>query len=348
MHTQDMAGPGYPIDARRRMISRRAFLIGLGLTGFVKPASTAAQSPGRMARVGYISNVPSNDVLAGVWRKAFVDGLREHGWVEDQNVIIERRYAEPRNESSRAAVDELIRLGVDVIVVSSTLTALAAKQATTKIPIVVTVPADPVATGLVSSLARPGGNVTGLSFVGTELAGKQVELLNEAVPGLRRIAVLANPGNASHAPRTKEIAEVAQTLKLQSDVVQASTPAAIREAFAAMAKRRPGAAIVLSDPLFFRESQSLVRIAAEQRLPVMYALREVVAAGGLMSYGASFSELFRRAAAYVDKILEGTLPSDLPVEQASKFELVININTAKALGLTIPQALLVRADEVIR
>ena len=336
------------MSAAGLVIPRRAFLIGLGLTGFVVPGPTRAQPPGKLPRVGYISNVPSGSLFADVWRQAFVDGLREHGWVENQNVVIERRYAEVRTEASQAAVEELLRLAVDVIVVSSTLTALVAKHATTKVPIVVTVPADPVATGLVASLARPGGNVTGLSFVGTELAGKQVELLNEAVPGLRRIVVLANPGNASHAPRTKEIAEVARTLKLQSDVVEASTPEAIRAAFAAMAKRRPGAAIVLSDPVIFREAQSLVRIAAEQRLPVMYALREVVAAGGLMSYGASFSDLFRRAATYVDKILKGASPSDLPVEQASKFELVINLSTAKALGLTIPQALLVRADEVIR
>jgi len=330
------------------MIRRRAFLIGLGLTGFVVPSPTRAQAPGKLARVGYISTLPEGFLLADTWRKAFVDGLRERGWVENQNVVIERRYAEVRTEAAQVAVAELLRLNVDVIVVSSTLTALVAKKATTKVPIVVTVPADPVATGLVASLAKPGGNVTGLSFVGTELAGKQVELLNEAVPGLRRVAVLANPGNASHAPRTKEILEVARTLKLQSDVVDAATPAAIRDAFTAMAKRRPGAAIVLSDPLFFREAQNLVRIAAEQRLPVMYALREIVAAGGLMSYGANFSDLFRRGAAYVDKILKGASPSDLPVEQASKFELVINLNTAKALGLTLPQALLVRADEVIR
>jgi putative ABC transport system substrate-binding protein len=233
-------------------------------------------------------------------------------------------------------------------VVSSTLTALAAKQATSVVPIVVTVPADPVATGLVASLARPGGNVTGLSFVGTELAGKQVELLKEAVPGLGRVAVLANPGNASHVLRTKEIAEVARALKIQSDVVEASTPRGVQEAFAAMAKRRPGAAIVLADPLFFREAHTLVRLAAEQRLPVMYGLREAVVSGGLISYGASFSDLFRRAATYVDKILRGASPSELPVEQASKFELVINLKTAKALGLTIPQALLTRADEVIQ
>ena len=329
-------------------IDRRTFLIGVGLTALAAPTVACAQPAGRVARVGYISSVPGSSPLPELWRKAFVDGLREHGWVETQNLVIERRYAELRTEAALAVVEELVRLHVDVLVVSSTLTALAAKQATSVVPIVVTVPADPVATGLVASLARPGGNVTGLSFVGTELAGKQVELLKEAVPGLGRVAVLANPGNASHLLRTKEIAEVARALKIQSDVVEASTPRGIQESFAAMAKRRPGAAIVLADPLFIREAHTLVRLAAEQRLPVMYGLREAVVAGGLISYGASFSDLFRRAATYVDKILRGASPSELPVEQASKFELVINLKTAKALGLTIPQALLTRADEVIQ
>ena len=329
-------------------IDRRTFLMSVGLTALAAPTVVLAQPAGRVARVGYISNVPGSSPLPELWRKAFVDGLREHGWVENQNLVIERRYAELRKEASLAVVEELVRLPIDVLVISSTLTALAAKQATSVVPIVVTVPADPVATGLVASLARPGGNVTGLSFVGTELAGKQVELLKEAVPGLGRVAVLANPGNASHVLRTKEIAEVARALKIQSDVVEASTPRGVQEAFAAMAKRRPGAAIVLADPLFFREAHTLVRLAAEQRLPVMYGLREAVVSGGLISYGASFSDLFRRAATYVDKILRGASPSELPVEQASKFELVINLKTAKAMGLTIPQALLTRADEVIQ
>jgi putative tryptophan/tyrosine transport system substrate-binding protein len=287
------------------LIHRRAFLLGLGLAGSAIPSTIGAQSAAKTARVGYISNFPGGSPLADMWRQAFVDGLREHGWTENQNLVLERRYAEPRRETSQAAVEELIRAGVDVIVVSSTATALAAKQTASRVPIVVTVPADPVAAGLVTSLARPGGNVTGLSFVATELAGKQVELLNEAVPGLRRIAVLLNPGNASHPPRAKEIADVARALKLQSDVVEAGTPAEIRTAFGALGKRRAGAAVVLAHPLFFREAANLVRLAAEQRLPVMYPLREVVVAGGLISYGASFSDLFRRAASYVDKILKG-------------------------------------------
>src|SRR3989449_1661037 len=328
-------------------LERRRFTAMVAVGLLAAPLVARAQQAGRARRIGYISNSPSSP-LTEAWWGAFVAGLREQGWVEHQNIVVERRYAELRKEAALVVAEELIRLRVEVIVVSSTLTALAAKQATTTVPIVVTVPSDPVAVGLVTSLARPGGNVTGLSFVGTELAGKQVDLLKEAVPGLRRVAVLANPTNASHPLRTKEIAEVARALKVKLDVLEARTPGEIKAAFATMAKRRPGAAIVLADPLFVGEAGNLVRLAAEHELPVMYRLREAVVAGGLMAYGASFTDLFRRAAIYVDKILKGAKPADLPVEQASKFELVINLKTAKALRLAIPQSLLVRADEVIQ
>ena len=328
-------------------LERRRFMAMVTVGLLAGPLVAEAQQAGTARRIGYISNAPSSP-LTESWWGAFVAGLREQGWVEHQNIVIERRYAELRKDAALAVVEELIRLRVEVIVVSSTLTALTAKQATTTVPIVVTVPSDPVATGLVTSLARPGGNVTGLSFVGTELAGKQVDLLKEAVPGLTRVAVLANPTNASNPLRTREIAEVARALKLQVDVLQARTHGEIQEAFATMAKRRPGAAIILADPLFVREVGNLVRLAAEQRLPVMYGLREAVEAGGLMAYGASFTDLFHRAATYVDKILKGAKPGDLPIEQATKFELVINLKTAKALRLTIPQSLLLRADEVIQ
>ena len=330
-----------------RLLERRKFTAMVAVGILTGPLASEAQQAGRVRRIGYISNAPSSP-LTESWWEAFGAGLREHGWVEHQNIVIERRYAELRKEAALAVAEELVRLGVEVIVVASTLTALAAKQATTTVPIVVTVPSDPVATGLVTSLARPGGNVTGLSFIGTELAGKQVDLLKEAVPGLTRVAVLSNPTNASNPLRTQEIAEVARALKLQVDVVDARTHGEIQEAFATMAKRRPGAAIVLADPLFVREMGNLVRLAAEQRLPVMYGLREAVEAGGLMAYGASFTDLFRRAATYVDKILKGARPGDLPIEQATKFELVINLRTAKALRLSIPQSLLLRADQVLQ
>ena len=326
-------------------MTRLAATLALGLV--LAPLAAQAQPPGGVRRIGVISSAPSGP-LTDAWWQAFVSGLREHGWTEGENIAFERRYAAgPQRDSALAAAQELIRAKVDVIVVSSTLTALAARQVTTSLPIVMTVPADPVATGLVKSLARPGGNVTGLSFVGTELAGKQVELLREAVPGLARIAVLANPANASHALRTKEIADVARTLKLQSEVHEARTPGELPAAFAAMARRRPGAAIVLADALFVSQGSDIIRLAAEQRLPVIYGLREIAEAGGLMAYGASFPDLFRRAASYVDKILRGARPGDLPVEQASKFELVINLKTARVLGLRLPPTLLARADRLI-
>src|SRR5256712_10977264 len=234
-------------------IDRRAFLGGLGLSMLAAPTASEAQPAGTGRRIALFSTLPISS-LTEPWWEAFVASLREQGWVEHQNIVIERRYTEPRKEAALAVAEEMVRLRVDVIVVSSTLTALAARQATTTVPIVLTVPADPVATGLVTSLARPGGNVTGLSFVGTELAGQQVELLKEAMAGLERVAVLANPGNASHAPRTKEIAEVARALRIRSEVVEASTSRGIQQAFAAIAKHRPGAAIVLADPLFVREA----------------------------------------------------------------------------------------------
>jgi len=308
--------------------------------------SEAQQADSVVRRIGLVSNSPGTSLFDSWW-DAFIAGMREKGWVEEKNFVIVRRFTAPQKEAALAVAEDLVRGRVDVIVVGSTLNALAAKQATKTVPIVVAVPADPVATGLVASLARPGGNVTGLSFVGTELAGKQVQLLQEAIPGLAQIAVVANPTNPTHPLRAKEIAAIARALKLQSDVLEVKTNAELQATFATMAKRRPGAVIVLVDPMFDREAGSFVRFAAEQRLPVMYGLREIVFAGGLMAYGANFSDLFRRTATYVDKILKGAKPADLPIEQASKFELVINLKTAKALGLTIPQSILLRADQVI-
>ena len=328
-------------------MDRRAFITVVGGSVLAGPLVAETQQADNVRRIGLISTSPRSP-LVDSWWDAFIAGLREKGWVEQQNFVIDRRFVPPQQEAGRAVAEELVRARVDVIVVGSTLNALAAKQVTTTVPIVMTVPADPVATGLVASLARPGGNVTGLSFVGTELAGKQVQLLQEAIPGLAQIAVIANPTNASHPLRAKEIVAVARALKLQSDVLEVKTNTELQAAFATMAKRRPGAAIVLVDAMFDREASSFVRFAAEQRLPVMYGLREIVVGGGLMSYGADFTDLFRRAATYVDKIPKGAKPADLPIEQASKFELVINLKTAKALGLTIPQSVLLRADQVIQ
>ena len=326
-------------------MERRRFLLA-SLTALVVVAPTVRADQASVRRIGIISMVPRSPVIDSAW-EALVTALRDHGWIEHRNLVFERRYADLREGGAFDAASDLVRAGVDVIVVASTPAALAAKQATRTVPIVMTVPADPVAVGLVASLARPGGNVTGLSLVGTEVAGKQVELLKEVVPGLSSIAVLANPTNPSHAPRTREVAASARVLKLRVDTVEASTRPAVDEALATMMKRGVGAAVVLPDALFIQEVGSVVRFAAERRLPVMYGLREAPMAGGLMSYGPNFTDSFRRAAGYIDKILRGAHPRDLPIEQAAHLELVINLKAAKELGLTIPRSLLLRADRVI-
>jgi putative ABC transport system substrate-binding protein len=326
-------------------MERRRFLLTSVAALVAARRAVEAQSPSSR-RIGFISMVPRSPVIDTAW-DGLVTALREHGWIEHRNLVIERRYAEPRNAGALEAAKDLVRAGVEVIVVASTPAALAAKEATRTVPIVMTVPSDPVAVGLVASLARPGGNVTGLSLVGTEVAGKQVELLKEVVPGLTSIEVLANPTNASHAPRTREVAASARVLRLRVETVDASTRYAVGDAMAAMVKRGAGAAVVLPDALFIQEVNSLVRSAAERRLPVIYGLREAPLAGGLMSYGPNFVDSFRRAAGYVDKILRGAHPRDLPIEQASRLELIVNLKAANELGLTIPRSLLLRADQVI-
>ncbi len=323
-------------------MDRRTF-IG-AITGSVVVASLAAkaQQAGRIYRIGVLG---TSTVNSGPWWSAFLQRLREHGWVENQNFVTESRFSEDMGKTSVALAKELVARNVDIIVVTSTEAALAAKQATSAIPIVMVSIGDPVGTGLVISLARPGGNITGISFQGTELASKQLDLLKEAFPRLSRVVVLSNPANASHALRVKEAEVAAGKLRLHFEVVEARQASEIESAFAAIARKRAEAILVLADPIFRQEA---TRIASLARVPAMYGLRENVALGGLMSYGASFTELFRQAADYVDKILRGAQPADLPVEQPTKFELVINLKTANALGITIPQSLLVRTDEVIQ
>jgi putative ABC transport system substrate-binding protein len=324
-------------------MERRRFLQ-MSLAGLLAVPRTAACESAR--KVGFISMLPRSPVTDVAW-DALVSGLKELGWVEPRTLVIERRYADLRDGAALAAAEDLVRSGVDVIVVASTPAALAAQKATRTVPIVMTVPSDPVAAGLVASLPRPGGNITGLSLVGTEVAGKQVELLKEVVPGLSSIAVLANPTNASHAPRAKEVIASGRALRLSVETLEAPTRDAVGDAFVTMAKRGVGAAVVLPDGLFIHEVNSFIRFAAERRLPVMYGLREAPLAGGLMSYGPNFADSFRRAAGYVDKILRGASPRDLPIEQSSRFELIINLKTARSLGLTVPRSLLLRADQVI-
>ena len=327
-------------------MDRRRFLL-TSLAGTLATSHTAlAQQPSKVARIGWLGfegrGAPRSE--------AFVQGLRDLGYVEGRNVVIEYRSAEGKLEQLPALATELVGLRVDVIVAQSTVAALAAKHATRDIPIVFGAVSDPVATGLVATFARPGGNVTGSSFFAPELVGKSMELLKQVVPGVTRVAVLWQPPAFAEAQGKAllTVAEAAaQTLRVRLQVVEAGGPDDFDRAFSEMTRGRAEALAVLTSATFPMGRRHLLDLAAKSRRPVIYPFREDVEAGGLMSYGPNVSDLFRRAATYVDKILKGAKPADLPVEQPTKFELVINLKTAKALGLTIPPSLLARADQVI-
>jgi putative ABC transport system substrate-binding protein len=318
-------------------------LIVLGV--FSTPSDGDAQQPGKVPRVGFLG--PRNRA-DGPFVGAFLQGMRELGWVEGQNIAIEYRFAEGRLDRLPDLAAELVRLKVDVILATSTPPALAAKNATSTIPIVMGTSADPVGSGLVASLARPGGNVTGLSFsVGLEVVGKELELLNETVPNARRVAVLSNPANPGNVRALETVKTRARALGVQLQILEARGPDEFEAAFAAMARERAQALLVVPDAVFGFHRAPLQALAAKSRLPTMYGLREHAEAGGLMSYAVDLRDSMRRSATYVDKILKGAKPADLPIEQPTQFELVINLKTAKALGLTIPPSVLVRADQVI-
>ena len=329
-------------------MDRRAFISGITAGLLAAPLAAEAQPEVKIARIGYLSgNLASNSRL----REAFLQGLRDLGYVEGRNVVIEYRDAEGKLERLPALAAELVALKVEVIVAPITPAVLAAKQATRTIPIVFVFVGDPIADGLVTSLARPGGNVTGLSNLAQELVGKRLEHLKQAVPGVSRVAVLWQPG--AFGDRTEkglrkeaEVAARARVVRVQ--FVEARGPENFDRAFSEMTTARAGALIVLSSSMFVNERRRLVDLAAKNRLPALYPTRESVDAGNLMSYGPNLADSFRRAATYVDKILKGAKPGDLPVEQPTKFELVINLRAAKALGLTIPQSVLARADQVIQ
>lgn len=328
-------------------IRRRQFLFAAGGI-LAAPIAARAQRAAKVARIGYLSpNLAASPHL----HEAFRQGLRDLGYVEGRNVVIEYRDAERKTERLPALAAELVALKVDVIVTEGgTLGPNVAMRATTTIPVVF-VAGDPVGSGLVTSLARPGGNVTGLSSLGPELVGKSLELLRQVLPGVDRVAVLRQPTALGErvAKDMLNAADVAaRALGMQPQFIEARDPDELDRAFSDMTKARVGALNVLPANMFLREHRRLVDLAAGNRLPAVYTSREFVDAGGLMSYGASQPDLFRRAAAYVDKILKGARPGDLPVEQPTKFELVINLKTAKALGLTIPKSVLVHADEVIQ
>jgi putative tryptophan/tyrosine transport system substrate-binding protein len=312
------------------------------------PLAAEAQQAAKLARIGYLS---PNLAASPHRHEAFRQGLRDLGYVEGRNVVIESRDAEGKDERLPTLAAELVALKVDVIVAAGTPATLAAKQATRTIPIVFAVAADPVTSGLVANLARPGGNVTGLSILAPELVGKCLEQLKQAVPGVRRVAVLWHSGGLGERTEKDMLkaAEVAaRALGVRPQFVEARGPDDFDRAFSDMTRARADALTVLTSVMFLSERRRLVELAAQNRLPAVYPWREGVDAGGLMSYGANVADNYRRAAAYVDKILKGAKPADLPVQQPTKFELVINLKTAKALGLTIPPSLLQRADEVIQ
>ena len=328
-------------------LSRRSVLAG-GFALLAAPLAASAQQPGKVARIGVLGNAPpTTPEFSRNW-DAFRQGLGERGWVEGRNIVSEYRWAEGRVERLSSLTAELVSLKPDLIVASSGPGALAAKQATNAIPIVMVYVFDPVGQGLVASLARPGGNITGLTFVaGAEIVGKQLELLKEAVPKLSRVAVLLYPGPASPV-FLRETQAAAQVLAVKLQPLEARSPDELEGAFAAMTKPRAGALLVLPHPLFYSNARPIADLAAKSRLPAVYPTRKFVEAGGLMASGVNAPDMYRRAATYVDKILKGAKPGDLPVEQPTKFEFIINLKTAKALGLTIPRSLLLRADEVIQ
>jgi putative tryptophan/tyrosine transport system substrate-binding protein len=305
------------------------------------PLAARAQQPSKLPTIGFLGGA----TWESEWAAAFVRRLHELGWTDGRTVAIEYRWTEGRNERAAEIAAEFVRLKVDVIVTYSSPPTLAAKQTTSAIPIVFAAAGDPVRAGLVASLARPGGNVTGLSLLATDLAGKRIELLREVVPGLRRLAIL---GNVSNPYVGLEIGEVQAARMLGLDVVTSEIRKAEDivpdlEAFTV----RADALFVVLDPLLSNNRRTIATLALSARLPTMHGLRELVEAGGLMSYAANFPDLFRRTAGLVDKILRGVKPAEIPVEQPTKFDLVVNLTTAKALGLTIPDSFLLRADEVI-
>jgi putative tryptophan/tyrosine transport system substrate-binding protein len=323
---------------------RRNFIALLGSAACAWPLAARAQQPGKLPTIAYVG--ATTPAATSQWVAAFVQRLRELGWIEGRTVAIEYRWAEGRSERFTEIAAELVGLKVDIIVSESSEPALAAERATSVIPIVFAVSGDPLGIGLVASLARPGGNVTGLSIQQADLAGKRLEILREFLPGLRRLAIIANVDYAAAVLEMGEVQAAARTLGLQVVTSEIRRAEDIVPAFEAI-KGRADALYAVTDPLLLSNRIRNNTLAAAARLPTMYGFRELVEAGGLMSYGPNLSDFYRRAAEFVDKILRGAKPADIPVEQPTKFELVVNLTTAKALGLNISESFLLRADELI-
>jgi len=328
-------------------MDRRTLVSAVACALLTLPVVVEAQPAGKVPRIGFLqqNSVETSPHLVAAFRQE----LGERGWVEGRNVVIDIRYADGRVDRFPALLAELIRLKVDLIVTTSSATSWAAKGITQSVPIVMAASADALGEGLVSSLAHPGGNITGMTFAaGPEIAGKQMQLLKEMTPAASHVAVLANPTNRSHAAYLGELKLAARSLGGQIQVLEAQSPDQLDRAFTAATKEHAEVLLVLTDSMFVGQRQRVVDLAARSRMPALYSQKEFVVDGGLVSYGPNLSEMFRRAAIQVDKILRGAKPGDLPVEQPTRYELVINMKTAKALGLSIPKDMLLRADEVIQ
>jgi len=336
---------GFGVSAMKR----RAFitlLIG-GATTTWPLAARAQEATSTIRRVGFLlPGVARTTAVRGLL-EAFREGLKEYGWVEGQNISIDYRFAEGKEDALPGIAAELVRSRLDVIVAEGTAAIQAAKTVTQTIPIVMATSSDPIGTGLVASLNRPGGNITGRSLLTAELSGKRLQLLTEIVAGLARVAILSNPLNPSIAPIVEQTKAAAQALGIETHVVEAQAPDKFESAFAEVTAAHAGALMVLPDPLLYGQHSRIVTFTAASHLPALFPEKEVAEAGGLIAYGPSIPASFRGAAAYVDKILRGAKPADLPVEQPTKFELVVNLQTARVIGVTIPTSILLRADEVI-
>jgi putative ABC transport system substrate-binding protein len=318
------------------------------LLAFLLHGDADAQQPPRVARVGFLSAVSASTITIVGRMEAFRQGLRELGYVEGKNILIDYRYADGKQDRLKELAADLVRLKVDVIVSGGPTATRPAKEATATIPIVMGFDNDPVGAGFVASLSRPGRNITGLSTLHPEISGKQLEILKEINPKLARVAVLGNWTQPGNTEALKEVKSAAGTLGLELQHLEIRTAGDIEPAFREASQRRADAVLVLANPVVINQQAQFIRLAAKNRLAAVYSQPEFVDAGGLLSYTASFSDLFRRAATYVDKILKGANPAELPVEQPRKFEFVINLQTAKQIGLIIPPNVLARADRVIR
>jgi len=328
-------------------MKRRSFLLAFaaGAGAIVMPRAAKAQQAGKVARIGYLS--PGTATANASLRKAFVEGLHDHGWIEEKNIAIEYRWASAQKLTFDALAAELARMPLALIFAANTPASLAAKRTGTTLPVVFAQVSELVAIGLVDSLARPGRNFTGLTTINRELMSKRLELLKETIPSLARVGYLANPSYEVHRPQLTEMIATARNLGMALHLAEVRAPSEFEGAFARMTAAHASAFIVQQDDLLTSNRTLIIELAAQRRLPGMYVFSLYPESGGLMSYGAHAEDLYRRAAEYVDRILKGAKPADLPVARPDKFEFVINLKTAKALGLTIPQSLLVRADQII-